>query len=246
MKEFLRKLSAQIIKHKVSLTIVLLLALFARTYHEDVLQLYVGSKVVKLYGDRSGGTGFFVKGKSGKTYIMTNRHVCETSGDSEYLTAKRGESVVGVKVKIIKKSDNHDLCLVESFDLTQGLRVANSIYKNETVMAIGHPGLEHLIASKGRFIANTIISVPVGVNLTEEDKCPGVLVPVRSMFVFNVCIIKYVSSRIFLYIKPGSSGSPLVDFFGNIVGVIFAGDRGDHLKSYAVPLHYVKDFLKDY
>ena len=40
--------------------------------------------------------------------------------------------------------------------------------------------------------------------------------------------------------------SPLVNFWGNLVGVLFAGNTQDQFQSFAVPLPYIKDFLKDY
>jgi len=242
----MKKLLTKLIRYKFAFLLILLVALFAKPLHEHILRSYVGSKVVKLKGINSGGTGFFVKGKSGKTYIMTNRHVCKVKDKSSYLNASRGESVIRVRVKVIEESKKHDLCLIESFDTTVGLDLADGIDKNETVMAIGHPGLEHLILSKGKFIANTIISIITSYNVINEKECLGKLIDVNHPLAFNVCVKEFMSSRIFLYIRPGSSGSPLVNFFGNIVGVIFAGNSEDHLKSYAVPLQYVKDFLKDY
>lgn len=244
--EVLKKFGKKLAKYKVVILILLCVGLFTKTFHQDGLLLYVGSKVVKLVGEKSGGTGFFVEAPSGKTYILTNRHVCETGDKTGTLTAKKEGSDVDHVVKIIKKSKIHDLCLVEPFGNTSGLSLANDIYPKERVYAVGHPDLEDLIISSGTFVSNTKINVVTKVNLTDPKECPGKLVPIRSMMIFSACIITYDASRIFLYIKGGSSGSPVVDFFGHIVAVVFAGDRNDHLKSYAVPLRFVKEFLKDF
>ena len=45
-----------------------------------------------------------------------------------------------------------------------------------------------------------------------------------------------------LDIIPGHSGSPLVDLFGNLVGVMHAGDD---LHSYAITIEALKGFLND-
>ena len=56
----------------------------------------------------------------------------------------------------------------------------------------------------------------------------------------------YKSSQIVGYSRGGSSGSPIVDFYGNLVAVLYAGNRTDVMETYAVPLRYINDFLKYY
>ena len=45
--------------------------------HQNIIRSYVGNKTVILRGENSGGTGFHVTTKTGQTYIITNKHVCE-------------------------------------------------------------------------------------------------------------------------------------------------------------------------
>jgi V8-like Glu-specific endopeptidase len=58
------------------------------------------------------------------------------------------------------------------------------------------------------------------------------------------CIEIFVSSAISSPIYGGNSGSPVVNKWGNVIGVVFAGNRTQVNDAYMVPLSYVKDFLK--
>ena len=42
---------------------------------------------------------------------------------------------------------------------------------------------------------------------------------------------------------PGNSGSPVVNYWGNVIGVLFAGERNFHTFGLIVPLDEVKRFL---
>jgi len=41
----------------------------------------------------------------------------------------------------------------------------------------------------------------------------------------------------------GNSGSPIVDYFGNVVGVLFGGYVGHHTEAFIVPLIELELFL---
>jgi len=216
--------------------------------HSAYLRNYVGSKTVMIKKGRGGGSGFFVKAPSGETYILTNRHVCEMSTDGILNVILPGKGRV-VQKKIIEKYDAHDLCLIEGESDYTGLDLASMLYVGQTIAIIGHPKLHPLTLSKGEYIGDTVIKIVTGYNIPKKD-CRGKVEQANlflSLFgMKSVCVEEYYSGHITAYSRGGSSGSPIVNFFGNTVGVLFAGNRMDPFETYIVLLDDVKNFLKDY
>jgi hypothetical protein len=69
------------------------------------------------------------------------------------------------------------------------------------------------------------------------------------MFIFvmraKVCLtVTEGAYRTNMVIQPGSSGSPIVNFWGNVVGVVFAGDRA--MWGSTVSQKDLVKFLKNY
>lgn len=234
--------------------------------HKDYLRGEVGAKTVKITtkSERSGGTGFFVKAASGKTFILTNRHVCQVKNKSNIVYVKLEGESQAVPRKVVAEYEKHDLCLVESFHGIEGIEVAGNLNAGDTVGIVGHPKLFPLVLSKGEYIGQTFIRLyyiekngvatkrlvlgPVASeDLTEKEKkrisfLNKVFSPSGTKYVMKT----YKSSQIVGYSRGGSSGSPIVDFYGNLVAVLYAGNRTDVMETYAVPLNYINDFLKYY
>lgn len=67
-------------------------------------------------GTRGLGTGFHVKAKSGKTYILTNFHVCFLADKNGYMNALTDKTFQ--RVKVIRRSNFTDLCLLTPVKMT--------------------------------------------------------------------------------------------------------------------------------
>ena len=218
--------------------------------HSAILRNYAGSKTVMIHGVKSGGSGFFVENEEGKVRILTNKHVCATGlkqGKYKYLMVmtKNGQKRLR---RVIKESDKHDLCLVEGFENVSGLEVASELNVGDTVAIVGHPKLAPLSLFKGEFIGSRVIQIITGINMQKRN-CSGVFKKVKNPFlrfigVKTVCITNYDSNQITAYSRGGSSGSPVVNFYGDVVGVLFAGNRKDQFESFMVPLEEIKRFLE--
>jgi S1-C subfamily serine protease len=213
--------------------------------HKLALRSYVGQRTVKVVGQKGMGSGFFVKAPSGKTFILTNKHVCNTT-TKEYIKVVIQPSQEAFESKILQRSEAHDLCLIEAPTDITGLSIASNATAGESVGLIGHPQGWPLTLSRGEILGPTVIQLVTGVQDLGEEKdgfCPeGEVVDI----IFKqLCVEDRTATQLFIYSKAGSSGSPLVNFYGSIVGILFAGNPQDQFNSFAVPLYHIKGFLKD-
>ena len=246
-------------------------------YHSNFIRNVVGNKVVSIYGKINnrlhGGTGFHVKGASGKVYLATNGHICLLADENDQVLVRKKlkNKTIQMYRKVIYRHPNHDLCLVESLPDFNGLELSdNSSVLGEHVILVGHPGLRPVSISRGEIVGQKNISLIYGNNLRKPRFCIGKYfdkkrlneklqieknLPLEELEALlyltltnldNICIAKNLKSNMFNGISyGGNSGSPVVNFWGDVVGVLYAGSR--HVTdSYVVPLHYLKRILRDF
>lgn len=220
-------------------------------WHNNKLRNKVQSKIVKVTNSQlnSGGTGFYVKGKSGKTYIMTNAHVCEvgTNGIVYIFDENKGRAV---PKRILEESSTTDLCLIEGISDVEGLELADEYHRNQDISIFGYPGLLDKVKSSGEIFDHRKISVLdfFIMNAQDYDRCN---LPKQSritidlgFFKMQACIVTVDALGTNAIILPGNSGSPAVDYYGNIIGVAFAGNSANW--GYLIPLEQVRKFLEPY
>lgn len=231
------------------LTIVSIMILKLPEYHYEYVRNVVSAKVVKItnFDKTSGGTGFHVRSPSGKTYILTNAHVCSIEKDGEVLVTDENEH--SMIRKVIERSDFTDLCLVEGVPGTKGLLLGSEPKIGEIVAVIGHPKLMPTTVSRGEIIGQQEIDVIDHVIESKDDKCdlPKNRKDEMDFFFFRlpVCLIHIQAYLSNVVILPGNSGSPVVNFYGHVVAVAFAGDSQSNW-GFFVTLKDVKKFLKKY
>ncbi len=197
------------------------IAIKAPAFHLQYLRNRVGSAVTMLVilDGRGGGSGFQVSAPSGNKYIVTNKHVCE--GSDALLAINNNETSFH---KIIARSDRHDICILEPSNLLNTIRLGNDPDVGDQIAIIGHPMLTPMQVSRGEINGfNRAIQLPFMHDLNLD----------RFLSIYWTSAASY----------PGNSGSPVVDFYGNVVGILFAG-MGDHINM-IVPVSAVKEFLKD-
>lgn len=168
----------------------------------------------------------------GNRYTLTNHHVCRIAERAimHRKTIVTDDDLIGVEMeigdkvqKILKLDSEHDLCILTP-DLSKNAFKLASFYKvGERVTLIGHPrGLPQTIR-EGRIVASSYMSIPW---VPSAPRTEWIMISTTTY--------------------PGNSGSPVLNRFGNLVGVLFAGQRGIHTEGYMVPVSAVKDFLERY
>lgn len=219
------------------------LVIKAPQFHGDYIREKVGSQVVMIlnYEGNSGGTGFAVKAPSGHVYTITNAHVCGLGAETGKVYAK---SDIGrpIPLNILEVSKTSDLCILSGIGRLKGLSLASDVDLGEELGIVGHPRLMPLTLTRGQLIGYADVAV-----MTAEGPCPkeeGMYRTVMSMF-GPVCIEVNRSGLTTIPALGGNSGSPVVNFWGNIVGVLYAGDSSYNW-GVILPVEALRELLKEY
>lgn len=246
---------------KVSLALLLItgIAIESPQIHRSWLRWDVGSKVVRIVKvDASGrpmggGTGFQVKAPSGKKYLLTNAHVCEHTQDANGNVHIWFSNDTFIERKVIEISGSTDLCLVEPLPGDAALELAGYIEKGDSVNVVGHPRLQPLTVSQGEYIGPETVQILAGIvgfDIEEKDchKPKNQLLDVETFFgPLKVCLVTIEAEKTTAIILGGNSGSPVVNTWGNVVGVMFAspGPEGSNWGD-MISLRDIRQFLRSY
>lgn len=207
--------------------------------HEDFLTAKMGKNVVVLTGlqnHASGGTGFQMQTKDGLR-VISNAHVCRIGKESGYMLA---HTTAPIQIlKILKIDPIADLCMLEGVNGLPGLKLGSQPEFGDTIGILGHPLLQPQTFSKGRILAKQLISVVMGRYSPETCNGPGEF-QIAVFFCAKTFISYYTNAVIF----PGNSGSPAVNFFGQVVGVVFAGNTRTNY-GFLVPHEDLKRFINE-
>ena len=233
---------------------VMLLAFIglSNTTYDDYIYKYKGSSVVKLtksYQERSGGTGFIVKAPSGRKYLLTNAHICRI-GNTLVAKDYKGRKT---KVSVVEVYKKHDLCLMTAIQDLPALSVAASLQVKDKVHLLGHPALRALTKETGHFVGPTVIRLLTKCSPKHQAFLKQIwinypnLTGIIAMQYYRrkYCTKHMTSNHINNIAYGGNSGSPVINIWGNVVGVLYAGRNDQPTASHTVPLKEIKNFLKN-
>lgn len=234
-----KKFLKSVVISAIYFCLTLAVSLEAPYVHKAYLRNIGEENSVRIVGKDGMGTGFHVKTKSGKVYILTNKHVCSIPGPLK--VEKYGDDI-GIVRKIIKKSADHDLCVMEALPDAKGIEIGNDIENGESVYTLGHPRGDALTIAEGEKIDE--LEIQLVDDFKEDGSCEGEVIRQEGWFgPVDYCVITRRSIQFSTPTYPGNSGSPVVNKYGNLVSVVFAGNRNVENMGFGVPLDYVKTFL---
>lgn len=160
------------------------------------------------------GSGSIVKAKSGRLYIITNAHVCAAGSVNGYLQGSlpTGESFLG---PIVKQNVSTDLCAAKVFKKTPYIDIAPLFKKKERLYSRGYPS-GVVSETEGNYVGDEAWSYPV----QPLAPCPPGSETLGAAKHPHGCLIHFNTAVTNLFSQPGSSGSPVVNEDGELVGVI--------------------------
>ncbi|MDC0028247.1 serine protease [Gammaproteobacteria bacterium] len=209
-------------------TLVVFFAVITFTINSQEPNLYEKAypSVVAILGETSIGSGVIIS-KDG--FILTNWHVIKDEPDFQVITIGEGSFEDNVrKAEIIKYSKVADLALIKIKTVPKDIQVASlsQVIPNigDSVHAIGHPIGEVWSYSKGYISAHR----------QEYDWHIG-----KENFHGDVYQMQTP-------INPGNSGGPLLNDFGNVIGInTFINTKTQGI-TYAVTVEEILKFLIKY
>lgn len=217
--------------------------------HNSYLRWEVGQSVVRVLSPAGGGgTGFAIKADSGEHFIATNKHVCEAAVNG-WMVIKQDEDLAPVFKRVVYKDTKHDLCLIQGDKRLSPLDLGSHPDKGDFHYVIGHPGLRQLTVSQGEYIGYDIVQLIEQVEKREQCKGKIYDLSIMEQVLFGmefVCVRSYKAYASTAVVYGGNSGSPVVNKYGNIIGVLFAGSTEQERDNYIVPLAELKRVLNKF
>jgi len=205
--------------------------------HRTYIRSVVSDNVVMLLTEKGGGTGWVVNTPNGNQVTVTNNHICE---GMDYLLAKTDQGEIFLEV--LERSAKQDVCILTPVPGRSGLDLASDPDVGDTVFVIGHPYLLPKTLTHGEFTGFFKSTELAGFTEDANDKDCDETIPFMGLY---ACIKSVDAGLIALAISPGNSGSPVVNVYGNVVGVVYAGYQIG-ISNLFVPSKFVADLIKMY
>jgi len=248
--------------------LALIIYTFATNPHEAFIRAMAADQYARVFEPESGasGSGFYVRGKSGRLYLMTNHHVCRaehTENVLPMLDDPRDPKIIGKNMifeemggrrfngKVVSVSEDEDLCLIDATsrsDERRGVMVASSKPNiDDRTFIIGAFGYYPYFVRDGRVILHSQDSysrsdLSVQQCLLRKNRGYSVLVISQGQSVKKYCLHRRESMTLSNRVFPGSSGSMVLDQYGRLIGVVKELDMR-HNMGRAVEIEAIKELL---
>lgn len=166
------------------------------------------------------GTGFALK----NGYIITNYHVIEDASTIN-IYGVGGNFNSGIKASVVGSDKYNDLAL---------LKLSGTIPSDFNSIPYG---FKSKIADVGEDVY--VLGYPLTATMGEEVKLTNGIISARTGYDGDV-----TQYQISVPVQPGNSGGPLIDYKGNVIGVICAKHREAENASYAIKTSQLRNLIE--
>jgi serine protease Do len=181
-----------------------------------------GEGVVQVETPSGLGSGFIINEDG---YLVTNNHVIE--GETKISVVLYQNTGSGL---VRKKLDGVEIVALNPFVDLALLKIPAQ--KDLKLRSVYLGSLDDLNAGDGAFAVGN----PLGL---ERSVSQGIISTLNRNFEGLIYLQTDAA------INPGNSGGPLFNLRGEVVGVTNMGFRGTDNLGFAIPINYVKDFLRN-
>ncbi len=199
----------------------------------------------RLVSSSGHGSAVAVKAPSGKVYLISNMHVCINS-INRMMFAVNYENKSEL-VKVVHISYDTDLCLLSApKDAVAITKSKRTIYQNDKVYAVGYMNRAGFRQARDGYIIRTGNgTLNLGANFSGcgKGKTFKISYTIATGQQAEICLLNINSYVLNMSIAPGVSGGPLVDEYGQLIGIMYGTEN--NITAMAIPLTNVKKYIKN-